>query len=134
MKNIVVTGVPSGIGRATAKTFVNKGWSLFGTVREPTQADALQREFGSMFTPLVVDVRNETSVHAAAEQVAAAIGQQRVQGLVNCAGIETVDSLTVVPLSDVQTTFNVHVFGMLPWFKLSCFCLAATNQNKGTAG
>jgi NAD(P)-dependent dehydrogenase (short-subunit alcohol dehydrogenase family) len=134
MKNIVITGVSSGIGRATAETFVDKGWRVFGTVREPTQADALRRAFGSTFTPLLLDVRNETAVRAAAEQVAVAIGQQRVQGLVNCAGIETVDALAVVPLADVQNTFDVHVFGMLRMVQAFLPLLGSDESRQGPKG
>jgi NAD(P)-dependent dehydrogenase (short-subunit alcohol dehydrogenase family) len=134
MKNIVISGVSSGIGRATAKSLVFQGWRVFGTVRERSQAEALSREWGPSFTPLLVDVRNETAVREAAERVAQAIGGERLQGLVNCAGIETVDALAVVPLADVQNTFDVHVFGMLRMVQAFLPLLGSDEARQGPKG
>jgi NAD(P)-dependent dehydrogenase (short-subunit alcohol dehydrogenase family) len=134
MKNIVISGVSSGIGRATAKSLVSQGWRVFGTVRERSQAEALSREWGPSFTPLLVDVRNETAVREAAERVAKAIGGERLQGLVNCAGIETVDALAVVPLADVQNTFDVHVFGMLRMVQAFLPLLGSDEARQGPKG
>ncbi len=134
MNNIVITGVSSGIGHATAKTLVARGWRVFGTVRAEAQGERLAREFGPSFTPLLVDVRNEAAVRAAAAQVAAALGDERLQGLVNFAGIETVDALAVVPVADVQDTFDVHVFGMLRMVQAFLPLLGADEARRGPKG
>ncbi len=134
MKNIVITGVSTGIGRATATTFTAKGWRVFGTVRDRSQGEQLAKELGPSFTPLLVDVRDERAVRAAAQQVAQALGRERLQGLVNLAGIETVDALAVVPLADVQDTFDVHVFGMLRMVQAFLPLLGADESRLGPKG
>ena len=134
MKNIVITGASSGIGRETATTLVGKGWRVFGTVRQAEQALELQAELGERFTPLLCDVREEEAVAAAASTVARALGNERLQGLVNLAGVETVDALAVVPIRDVQNTFDVHVFGMLRMCQAFLPLLGADEGRDGPKG
>ncbi len=42
MSLIVVTGVSSGIGRATAELFAREGWTVVGTVRDPQRIEGHQ--------------------------------------------------------------------------------------------
>ena len=66
-KAVVITGVSTGIGHGTAATFLERGYQVFGSVRQPAQAEALQREFGERFTPLLFDVTDRDGAHATAE-------------------------------------------------------------------
>ena len=56
MKNIVITGVSTGIGYATAKKFIAEGHRVFGSVRKQSDADALTADLGLNFEPLIFDV------------------------------------------------------------------------------
>jgi NAD(P)-dependent dehydrogenase (short-subunit alcohol dehydrogenase family) len=51
-KDVVVTGVSTGIGWGTTKVLVSKGFRVFGSVRKQADADRLQSEFGNGFVPL----------------------------------------------------------------------------------
>ena len=42
-KDVVVTGVSTGIGWATTKVLVSKGFRVFGSVRKQADADRLQK-------------------------------------------------------------------------------------------
>jgi NAD(P)-dependent dehydrogenase (short-subunit alcohol dehydrogenase family) len=55
-KDVVVTGVSTGIGWGTTKVLVSKGFRVFGSVRKQPDADRLQREFGNGFVPLLMDI------------------------------------------------------------------------------
>ena len=44
-KDVMVTGVSTGIGWGTTKVLVSKGFRVFGSVRKQVDADRLQREF-----------------------------------------------------------------------------------------
>src|SRR5580700_1272798 len=86
-KDVVVTGVSTGIGWGTTKVLVSKGFRVFGSVRKPADADRLQRELGNGFVPLMMDVTDADAVHEAAQKVGSMIGDSNLVGLVNNAGI-----------------------------------------------
>src|SRR6266436_9769958 len=56
MQSVVITGASTGIGWATAKLLLDRGFRVFGSVRKEADADRLKREFGANFTPLLFDV------------------------------------------------------------------------------
>jgi NADP-dependent 3-hydroxy acid dehydrogenase YdfG len=59
MKHILITGVSTGIGHATAQALVAKGYHVDGSVRRQVDADTLQRELGTQFSPLLFDVMTQ---------------------------------------------------------------------------
>ena len=82
-KDVVVTGVSSGIGWGTTKVLVSNGFRVFGSVRKQSDADRVQREFGEGFVPLMMDITDADAVHQAALKVASMIGDRNLVGLVN---------------------------------------------------
>src|SRR5882757_1693501 len=87
MQSVVITGASTGIGWATAKLLLARGFGVFGSVRKQADADRLKGEFGGNFTPLLFDVTDETAVLAAAREVRTALQGETLFGLVNNAGI-----------------------------------------------
>jgi NAD(P)-dependent dehydrogenase (short-subunit alcohol dehydrogenase family) len=67
-KDVVVTGVSTGIGWGTTMVLVSKGFRVFGSVRKPVDADRLQKEFGDSVVPLMMDISDADAVHQAALQ------------------------------------------------------------------
>jgi NADP-dependent 3-hydroxy acid dehydrogenase YdfG len=61
-KSVVVTGASTGIGRGCVKVLTAAGFHVFGSVRKPTDAGRLAREFGANVTPLLFDVTDEAAV------------------------------------------------------------------------
>jgi NAD(P)-dependent dehydrogenase (short-subunit alcohol dehydrogenase family) len=86
-KDVVVTGVSTGIGWGTTKVLVAKGFRVFGSVRKQADADRLQREFGDSFVPLLMDITDADAVRQAAQQVRSMVGDRNLVGLVNNAGM-----------------------------------------------
>jgi NAD(P)-dependent dehydrogenase (short-subunit alcohol dehydrogenase family) len=109
MPAVVITGVSSGIGHATAKLLLDKGFRVFGSVRKQADADRLKQQFGDNFTPLVFDVTDEAAVHAAAGEVRAALGGQKLAGLVNNAGIAVSGAVLDLKPEDFRRQFEVNV-------------------------
>src|SRR5258707_9165431 len=87
MKSVVITGASTGIGWATAKLLLDRGYRVFGSVRKQADADRLRGEFGANFTPLIFDVTDEAAVLASAREVRAALNGETLAALVNNAGI-----------------------------------------------
>jgi NAD(P)-dependent dehydrogenase (short-subunit alcohol dehydrogenase family) len=83
MQSVVITGASTGIGWATAKLLLDRGFRVFGSVRKEADADRLKREFGANFAPLLFDVTDEAAVLAAAREVRAALDGETGNAIAN---------------------------------------------------
>jgi NAD(P)-dependent dehydrogenase (short-subunit alcohol dehydrogenase family) len=113
MKAIVITGVSSGIGHATAALLVKSGFRVFGSVRKQVDASRLSQEFGGNFTPLIFDVTDENAVNAAARLVREQLNGEILFGLVNNAGIIVAAPLLHASPKDFRQLLNVNLAGVL---------------------
>lgn len=86
MKNVVVTGVSTGIGKGIASVMIKQGWRVFGSVRKDADARALRAELGDTFVPLVFDIEHDDAIVAASAVVRTHLAGQTLDGLVNNAG------------------------------------------------
>lgn len=112
VKSVVITGVSTGIGRGTAAEFCRRGYKVFGSVRQPEQGEALRREFGETFTPLVFDVTDRDAVQAAAAHAKNTLGAG-LDGLVNNAGISIAGPLFLQNPEIVRRHLEVNVLGVV---------------------
>ncbi|MGY4306891.1 NAD(P)-dependent dehydrogenase (short-subunit alcohol dehydrogenase family) [Bradyrhizobium sp. USDA 4369] len=111
MKSVVVTGASTGIGFACSKLLLTRGFRVFGSVRNPVDAERLRTELGANFTPLQFDVTDEAAVKAAAGEVRAALGGEALAGLVNNAGIAVAGPVTELPIAEFRRQMEVNVIG-----------------------
>ena len=111
MKSVVITGASTGIGWATAKLLIERGFRVFGSVRKQADADRLRGEFGANFTPLLFDVTNEAAVLAAAREVRAALGGETLFGLVNNAGIAVAGPVLELAADEFRRQMDVNIIG-----------------------
>lgn len=134
MRSIVITGVSTGIGHATTKLLLSRGFRVFGSVRKQADADRLQTEFGARFTPLLFDVTDEAAVSAAADQVRAALAGETLAGLVNNAGIAVPGALLDLDVSEFRTQMEINVIGPVIVTKAFLPLLGADPAQKGAPG
>jgi len=111
MQSVVITGASTGIGWATAKLLLERGFRVFGSVRKPADADRLKAELGANFTPLLFDVTNEAAVLAAAREVRAALGGETLFGLVNNAGVAVAGPVLELAADEFRRQMDVNVIG-----------------------
>ncbi len=111
MKSVVITGASTGIGWATAKLLIDKGYRVFGSVRKPADAERLVGEFGGNFVPLLFDVTDEAAVLAAAREVRAVLGGETLAGLVNNAGIAVPGPVLELSADEFRRQMDVNVIG-----------------------
>jgi NAD(P)-dependent dehydrogenase (short-subunit alcohol dehydrogenase family) len=111
MKSVVITGASTGIGWATAKRLLDRGFRVFGSVRKQADADRLRGEFGANFTPLLFDVTDEAAVLAAAREVRTALNGGTLSGLVNNAGIAIAGPVLELPADEFRRQMDVNVIG-----------------------
>jgi NAD(P)-dependent dehydrogenase (short-subunit alcohol dehydrogenase family) len=119
-KTVLITGCSSGLGRASALTFVNNGWNVVATMRAPND----DREFRDNENILVtrLDVQDQASIGEAIQAGIARFG--RIDALVNNAGFGLFGIFEGTPREKIQEQFDVNVFGvmdvtraMLPHFR-----------------
>src|SRR5512141_425663 len=111
MRSVVITGASTGIGWATAKLLLDRGFRVFGSVRKAADAERLKAGFGANFTPLLFDVTNEAAVLAAAREVRAALDGGTLCGLVNNAGIAVAGPVLELAADEFRHQMNVNVIG-----------------------
>ena len=131
---IVITGVSSGLGLATACACVRHGYRVFGSVRQPADAARLQAELGENFVPLLFDVTDATAVAQAAAEVARQLAGQPLRGLINNAGIALGGPLQYQPLATVRQHFEVNVLGLIQVTQAFLPLLGARPDFRGQPG
>ncbi|MBC7806571.1 MAG: SDR family oxidoreductase, partial [Akkermansiaceae bacterium] len=113
MKSVVVTGASTGIGWAVTESLARRGFRVFASVRRETDAERLRVAFSDNVVPLRFDVTDEAAVKNAAVQVAEAIGNTTLLGLVNNAGVAIPGPLLDQPVADFRRQIDVNLTGQL---------------------
>lgn len=131
---LLVTGASTGIGEACARHMAAKGWTVFAGVRRQKDADALQQGAIGDLRPLILDVARPEQVDAAVATIDAALGNRRLSGLLNNAGIAKMGPLAIQPLADFEAHFAVNVFGMLRVTQAFVPLLGADPSRQGPPG
>jgi NAD(P)-dependent dehydrogenase (short-subunit alcohol dehydrogenase family) len=133
-KDVVVTGVSSGIGWGTTKILISKGFRVFGSVRKQTDADRLQREFGNCFVPLLMDITDADAVYQAARKVGSMIGDRNLVGLVNNAGIVVSGPLLYLRPSEYRRQLEASMISPLVVIQAFAPLLGTDKERQGSAG
>ncbi len=116
MKTALITGATSGIGKATASLFAQKGFNLILTGRRRDKlmhlSDALKNQFGIEVLPLVFDVRHPKEVENALGNLQTPWNE--IDVLVNNAGLALgASTLDQGSLEDWDTMIDTNVKGLL---------------------
>jgi NAD(P)-dependent dehydrogenase (short-subunit alcohol dehydrogenase family) len=130
----VITGVSTGIGYATAKLLVERGFQVFGSVRSEADAERIAREFGPNYYALIMDVTDETAVRRSADTVREKLGQNRLFALINNAGIEMTGPLAYLPLDRFRLQLEVNLIGVLSVTQAFLPLLGTDPQRIGNPG
>ena len=126
-KRAVVTGASSGIGQASVRALVDKGWKVVGLARREDNLKALADQLGQNFTYEVCDVTDEDSTQAAVDAV---LKGGPVKALVNCAGAAFgKDPVATSSLDDWRGMYELNVIGTL---RVIQKLLPALKESEGT--
>ena len=108
MRNVLITGCSTGIGRATAEMLARDGWSVYATARRPETIEDLK---ASGARTMALDVNDESSMRTAVAEVEREGGS--VGALVNNAGYSQSGAVETVPMDTVRRQFETNVFGLM---------------------
>jgi NAD(P)-dependent dehydrogenase (short-subunit alcohol dehydrogenase family) len=105
MPTVLITGASRGIGHAAAHRLAAKGWDVLAGVRRLQDGEALR---GERIAPVVLDVTD-------ADAVAALDGAlpERLDAVVNNAGIAISGPLEALPVDEVRRQLEVNLVGPL---------------------
>lgn len=112
-KTVIITGLSSGIGAATAKKFYKEGYNVVGFSRnlEKQRKVANKHEFDPNRSLLIKgDVTKEEDVKNAVKQTIKAF--KKIDVLVNNAGFGKFGIVEELELKDFEEQFSVNVFGV----------------------
>ncbi|MDR3449756.1 MAG: SDR family oxidoreductase [Alphaproteobacteria bacterium] len=109
-KHIVITGGASGIGRAVAGLFIDKGWAVAIVDRDLAAASELAAALGRGATPIGVDVLDAPALAAA---IGNYCGEGGLDALFNSAGLLDMRCWLDTPLERQYQIFDVNVKGVL---------------------
>lgn len=107
-KRIIITGAGSGIGAAAARLLAEAGAELGLVDLVEAETRALGRELNA--PAFQADVRDETAVETAINAAVRALGG--LDGLVNCAGTATVQTLENTSLTDWRRLVDTNMTGV----------------------
>ena len=108
MTSALITGASRGIGRATALRLDRRGFDVIAGVRSEEAGRALAAEASDRLRVVRIDVADAASVRAAAETVG-----DRLDVLVNNAGIAVGGVVEALALDDLRHQLEVNVVGQV---------------------
>jgi NAD(P)-dependent dehydrogenase (short-subunit alcohol dehydrogenase family) len=116
---VLITGALTGIGRAAAFAFAQKGNQIVVSGRHDDAGEALVRELralGAEAEYIRADVRDEDDVRDLVDRTVASFG--RLDAAANCAGTEGRPSpITQQTADSYAATFDTNVLGHAPQYE-----------------
>ena len=107
-KAVLVTGASTGIGRHAAEQLASAGYFVYAGARKDKDIDALNAIDNIMAIRL--DVTKQGEIDAAVELIRAE--GRGLWGLVNNAGVNSIDPLIEADIEDLEFLFDVNVYGV----------------------
>ncbi|WP_071189780.1 SDR family oxidoreductase [Trichormus sp. NMC-1] len=108
-KTVLITGASSGIGEATAKYFLQKGWNVSATMRSLNKADNWAEEKNVICPHL--DLTKPETIASATRETLEHFGQ--IDVLVNNAGYALMGPLEGVTPEQLEHQFQTNFFGLV---------------------
>lgn len=106
---VFITGCSSGLGKAAARHFAEKGWNVVATMRKPDPE--LAEAFPDRILVAAMDVSDPDSIEAALDA-----GTKRFGGIdvvVNNAGITILSIFETTPDAAARRIFETNLFGVM---------------------
>jgi NAD(P)-dependent dehydrogenase (short-subunit alcohol dehydrogenase family) len=111
LKTVVITGVGSGIGKATCKLFLEKGWIVCGWDINEDNLKSVEKQFVTERLVLeCIDVTNYDQVVAGLKRALERCNGS-IEVLFNCAGILLTGRFETLHNEEIKRLFEINILG-----------------------
>lgn len=121
MKTIFITGISSGIGKATAVAFLKRGDCVIGTVRDENSVIDLKNEYPNQLRLIPLDLKSISSI-SEVSQILKNLSIQKIDILINNAGVAIAAPFQFQDFSEITETITINVLAvmrltqvLIPW-------------------
>lgn len=101
-KVIVITGGSSGIGKSVGEYLFKKGYTVYGTSRNP-------QKYNSTFPLIALNVKNTDSIKTAFSEIIQK--EQKIDIVINNAGIGITGPVEEIPEAEIKNHFETNFYG-----------------------
>lgn len=108
-KVVLITGGSSGIGKAIGEFLLHKGFTVYGTSRNP------EKVLNSIFPLIALDVRDVKSIRHAIEKIISI--SKRIDVVINNAGVGITGPIEEIPTDEMRNNFETNFFGPIEVMK-----------------
>ncbi|USD26159.1 MULTISPECIES: oxidoreductase [Flagellimonas] len=107
----LITGISSGLGKALAKSVIEKGDFVIGTFRKQSQVDEFNEKYSNRAFSVLLDIIDEQSIERNVEKLISKF--ERIDVLVNNAGVGFVGAIEETSMGEARKVFEANFFGTL---------------------
>ena len=108
-KVVLITGGSSGIGKSIGTLLSQKGFTVYGTSRNPEKVS------NAVFPLIALDVRDTVSIQSAVATIIQEAG--RLDVVINNAGVGITGPLEEIPIEEIKNNFETNFFGPIEVMK-----------------
>ena len=108
-KVVIITGGSSGIGKSIGEFLQDKGYTVYGTSRNPEKVQ------NSKIPLIALDVRDSESINKAIGEVIEKSG--KIDVLINNAGVGITGPIEEIPTDEMRNNFETNFFGPIEVMK-----------------
>ena len=108
-KVVLITGGSSGIGKSIGTLLSQKGFTVYGTSRNPEKVS------NAVFPLIALDVRDTVSIQSAVATIIQEAG--RLDIVINNAGVGITGPLEEIPMEEIKNNFETNFFGPIEVMK-----------------
>jgi NAD(P)-dependent dehydrogenase (short-subunit alcohol dehydrogenase family) len=106
MPSVLVTGAGRGIGKSIVQHLAGRGWDVIAGVRTEADGAAVTALDSQRISSVILDVTDAGHIAALDESL-----PQRLDAVVNNAGVVSAGPVEALPLDDLRRQLEVNVTG-----------------------
>ena len=112
-KTVFITGVSKGIGLATAQALIQKGFTVYGTVRSKKDASKIKKQYQNKIQVFIADVRDHHAMISTAQQVYELLPNQHLDLLYLNAGVALNFRFFEISTHEVDNIIDTNLKGVI---------------------